>query len=111
VLAIPFADTAFAIGRRAWRRQGITVADKEHLHHLLIAFGHSHRRAVLVLWYWSALLAFAAVAVSLTDTPQLIAGGGAAIVVGIGLTALGVRRSRPADTDDTSDRVARRRIG
>ena len=59
-LAIAGLITAFAIVRRATKRSGVATADKEHLHHLLIAFGHSHRRAVLVLWYWSALLAFAA---------------------------------------------------
>ena len=38
---------------------GVTVADKNHLHHQLLEIGHSHRKAVLVLWTWSALLASA----------------------------------------------------
>jgi UDP-GlcNAc:undecaprenyl-phosphate/decaprenyl-phosphate GlcNAc-1-phosphate transferase len=98
VLAIPFVDTAFAIARRAYRRQSIAVADKEHLHHLLIAFGHSHRRAVLVLWYWSAVMAFSAVAWSLVDRDTLLAGTAVTVVVGTALTALGVhaREVEPA---------------
>lgn len=100
VLAIPFVDTAFAIARRAYRRQRITVADKGHLHHLLIAFGHSHRRAVLVLWYWSALMAFSAVAWSVADRDELMTWAVFAIVVGIAVTALGVRGGHLEETAD-----------
>jgi UDP-GlcNAc:undecaprenyl-phosphate/decaprenyl-phosphate GlcNAc-1-phosphate transferase len=92
VLAIPFVDTAFAVARRAYRGQSITVADKGHLHHLLIAFGHSHRRAVLVLWYWSAVLALATVMWSTLAPAELVAGVAVALLVGVLLTAAGVRR-------------------
>ena len=61
VLAVPFLDTAFAVVRRLVRRQPITDADRGHLHHLLLAFGHSHRRAVVILYFWSALLSVATV--------------------------------------------------
>ncbi len=91
VLAIPFIDTAFAVARRAYRKQGITVADKGHLHHLLIAFGHSHRRAVLTMYYWSAVVAFAAVGWVVADQTQVLLATVAAIIVGGLLTALGVR--------------------
>ena len=91
VLAIPFLDTAFAVGRRVVKGQRVTMADRGHLHHLLMAFGHSHRRAVLVLYYWSALLAVASVGpafvpVSVLAT-WLVAGG----ALGVAFTALGVR--------------------
>ncbi len=91
VLAIPFVDTAFAVARRAYRKQGITVADKGHLHHLLIAFGHSHRRAVLTMYYWSAVVAFAAVGWVVADRGQVLLATGGALVVGAAVTALGVR--------------------
>lgn len=61
VLAVPFLDTAFAVVRRLARRQPISDADRGHIHHLLLAFGHSHRRAVLILYFWSALLSVATV--------------------------------------------------
>ena len=32
-----------------------------HLHHRLLSIGHSHRRAVLVMYFWAALLSFGAV--------------------------------------------------
>lgn len=98
VLAIPMLDTAFAVARRAYRRQGITVADKGHLHHLLIAFGHSHRRAVLTMYYWSAVVAFTAVGWVVADKAAIIVATCVAVLFGAALTALGMR-SRPMASD------------
>lgn len=56
ILAVPILDTAFAIVRRATRRKGLASADKGHLHHRLMDLGHGHRRSVLILWTWTALL-------------------------------------------------------
>ena len=56
ILGVPMFDVAFAIVRRATKRQGITGADKGHLHHRLMRLGHGHRRSVLILWLWTALL-------------------------------------------------------
>lgn len=57
ILGVPVLDTVFAVVRRAGRRSGLATADKEHLHHRLIALGHGQRRAVLILWAWTAILA------------------------------------------------------
>ena len=56
VLGVPIFDTAFAIVRRATRRQGLATADKGHLHHRLMDLGHGQRRSVVILWTWTALL-------------------------------------------------------
>jgi UDP-GlcNAc:undecaprenyl-phosphate GlcNAc-1-phosphate transferase len=56
ILGVPIFDTAFSIVRRAAKRTGVSVADKDHLHHRLMRIGHGHRRAVLILWAWTALL-------------------------------------------------------
>lgn len=56
ILGVPVFDTAFAIIRRASRRQGLATADKGHLHHRLVRLGHGHRRSVGILWAWTALL-------------------------------------------------------
>jgi UDP-GlcNAc:undecaprenyl-phosphate GlcNAc-1-phosphate transferase len=56
ILGIPLLDTAFAIVRRAGRRTSLSVADKSHLHHRLMRLGHGQRRAVTILWTWTALL-------------------------------------------------------
>ncbi|MFT4656745.1 MAG: UDP-GlcNAc:undecaprenyl-phosphate GlcNAc-1-phosphate transferase [Candidatus Aldehydirespiratoraceae bacterium] len=56
ILGVPILDTAFAIIRRATSRSSLATADKGHLHHRLINLGHGHRRSVLILWTWTALL-------------------------------------------------------
>ena len=35
---------------------GFATPDKNHLHHRLLRLGHGHRRSVLILWAWTALL-------------------------------------------------------
>ncbi len=57
LLGVPLADLTLAVLRRATRKGvGIADADKEHLHHRLMRLGHGHRRTVLILWLWTALL-------------------------------------------------------
>jgi UDP-GlcNAc:undecaprenyl-phosphate/decaprenyl-phosphate GlcNAc-1-phosphate transferase len=56
ILGVPIIDTAFSIVRRARRGAGVTVADKDHLHHRLMRLGHGQRRSVLILWTWTVVL-------------------------------------------------------
>lgn len=56
ILGVPILDTAFSIVRRASKRTGLSVADKDHLHHRLMRLGHGQRRSVAILWCWTALL-------------------------------------------------------
>jgi len=72
VLALPFFDTFFAVGRRMFSGKGIMTADKNHLHHRLLEIGHSHRKVVLVLYGWSALLAGGAVALAFTGARKVL---------------------------------------
>ena len=72
VLALPFLDTFLAVGRRMRSGAGIMTADKQHLHHRLLEIGHSHRRAVLILYAWSALLAGSVVALSFTGPRRVL---------------------------------------
>ena len=96
VLAIPFLDSAFAVVRRIVARRPITLGDQGHLHHLLLAFGHSHRRAVLVLYYWSAVLALGSVGPAFMPLARLLPWVIGAMAVGLALTAIGVR-ARPIE--------------
>jgi UDP-GlcNAc:undecaprenyl-phosphate/decaprenyl-phosphate GlcNAc-1-phosphate transferase len=66
VLAVPFLDTALAILRRLGSGRSISSPDKKHLHHRLVEIGHSHRRAVLVMYAWSAVLATGVVGPAVT---------------------------------------------
>lgn len=56
ILGVPIVDAAFSIIRRVGRGSGVTVADKDHLHHRLMRLGHGQRRSVLILWSWTVLL-------------------------------------------------------
>jgi UDP-GlcNAc:undecaprenyl-phosphate/decaprenyl-phosphate GlcNAc-1-phosphate transferase len=64
VLALPFVDLLLAVVRRVRRGRSPFAPDKQHLHHRLLELGHSHRRAVLLLYFWSAIVAFAGVGLS-----------------------------------------------
>jgi UDP-GlcNAc:undecaprenyl-phosphate GlcNAc-1-phosphate transferase len=64
VLALPFVDLLLAVVRRVSKLRSPFAPDKQHLHHRLLELGHSHRRAVLLLYFWSALVAFAGVGLS-----------------------------------------------
>ena len=68
VLGVPIVDVVFAILRRAVNRQGLATADRGHLHHRLIALGHGPRRAVVILWLWTALLSGFALYPALSET-------------------------------------------
>ena len=56
ILGVPVFDFVFSTLRRAARRQGVSVRDRDHLHDRLLRLGHGHRRAVLILWAWTAIL-------------------------------------------------------
>jgi UDP-GlcNAc:undecaprenyl-phosphate GlcNAc-1-phosphate transferase len=64
VLALPFVDLLLAVARRVRRGRSPFAPDKQHLHHRLLELGHSHRRAVLLLYFWSAVVAFCGVGLS-----------------------------------------------
>jgi UDP-GlcNAc:undecaprenyl-phosphate GlcNAc-1-phosphate transferase len=56
ILGVPILDIVLAVIRRAARRTSIAVPDKDHLHHRLMRSGHGQRRAVFILWAWTAVL-------------------------------------------------------
>ncbi|MDK1474826.1 MraY family glycosyltransferase [Streptomyces sp. 549] len=72
ILAVPLADLVLAIVRRTWNGQSPFAADRGHLHHRLLEIGHSHSRAVLIMYFWSALIAFGTVAFSVRAASQVI---------------------------------------
>ena len=55
-----------AVIRRTRSGRSPFSPDKAHLHHRLLEIGHSHTRAVLIMYGWTALLAFGGVAVSVS---------------------------------------------
>ncbi|MDN5895428.1 MAG: undecaprenyl/decaprenyl-phosphate alpha-N-acetylglucosaminyl 1-phosphate transferase [Nocardioides sp.] len=69
ILIVPLADLVLAIVRRTRRGQMFYHPDKQHLHHRMLEIGHSHRRAVLILWLWAGLIGFGTVLGSLYAAP------------------------------------------
>jgi UDP-GlcNAc:undecaprenyl-phosphate GlcNAc-1-phosphate transferase len=72
VLAVPLADLLLAVIRRVGRGQSPFAPDKQHLHHRMLALGHTHRRAVLLLYFWSALIAGGGVTFAITHRPWTV---------------------------------------
>jgi len=56
-LGLPLLDTALSVVRRLRRGRRVFEADREHIHHRLLALGLSPRQAILVLYGLCVLLA------------------------------------------------------
>jgi UDP-GlcNAc:undecaprenyl-phosphate GlcNAc-1-phosphate transferase len=108
ILGVPILDTLFAIVRRASKRQAIDVADKGHLHHRLMNLGHGHRRSVLILWSWTALLSGFVLYPVLSETnPEYLPFGiGALGIVLYTVLHPSVRRKRAEEVEAALDRPA-----
>jgi UDP-GlcNAc:undecaprenyl-phosphate GlcNAc-1-phosphate transferase len=65
LLVVPILDLVLAVVRRTRAGRSPFAPDKQHLHHRLLEIGHSHRRAVVIMWMWAALVAFGTVLMSL----------------------------------------------
>ncbi|KIH97279.1 UDP-N-acetylmuramyl pentapeptide phosphotransferase [Streptomonospora alba] len=72
VIALPLADLVLAVVRRTMAGKSPFAPDKKHLHHRLLELGHSHARAVLLMYLWAAIIAFASVSLSIFDTPFVV---------------------------------------
>ncbi len=105
ILGIPILDMVMAFIRRTAKGTGFSTADKDHIHHRLLRLGHGHRRAVLTLWAWTAVLS------SLVLTPLFIPSlttvvPFAAIVAGIGLVLLFWPDQRSRATEEPIEPLA-----
>jgi UDP-GlcNAc:undecaprenyl-phosphate GlcNAc-1-phosphate transferase len=96
ILIVPMLDLVLAVVRRTRAGRSPFAPDKQHLHHRLLEIGHSHRRAVLIMYLWAALMAFGTVLVSLYSgrTWTWVAVGSMAAVT-VGATFLLPKLHRP----------------
>nr|WP_203616268.1 MraY family glycosyltransferase [Streptomyces sp. SID13726] len=94
IIAVPAADLILAIVRRTWRGQSPFAADRGHLHHRLLEVGHSHSRAVWIMYFWAALIAFGSLAYSVNSASMWIVLG-VVILSAIGLVLLLLPRFTP----------------
>jgi UDP-GlcNAc:undecaprenyl-phosphate GlcNAc-1-phosphate transferase len=73
-LALPILDFILAFVRRTYQGKWWFVADKQHLHHRLMERGHSMRRAVLLMYVWTALLSFGVIALGRLQSWPVVLG-------------------------------------
>ncbi len=71
ILVVPMADLVLAVVRRTRAGRSPFAPDKQHLHHRMLEIGHSHRRAVLILWCWAALVGFSSALIGLYSGPRV----------------------------------------
>ncbi|WP_427919985.1 MraY family glycosyltransferase [Streptomyces sp. cg40] len=95
IIAVPTADLVLAIVRRTWRGQSPFAADRGHLHHRLLEIGHSHSRAVLIMYFWSALIAFGALGYSVNSASSMWIVLGIVFLSAVGLVLLLLPRFTP----------------
>lgn len=89
VVIVPLLDLMMAVVRRTRAGRSPFAPDKMHLHHRLLEIGHSHRRAVLLIYLWAGVLAFGAVALALIDDPFVVLWAvGLGLVVAVLATAV-----------------------
>lgn len=86
IMALPILDMLLAVIRRT--RAGVPPwrADRHHLHHQMLQIGHSHRRAVGLLYLWSGLIAVGAVSFAFVPPQVSAAAIGVLVLVAAVLT-------------------------
>ena len=93
VLLLPLLDMGLAVVRRVGTGKSPFHPDRRHLHHQLLQLGHTHRRAVLIMYLWTALFAFGGAALVWWTTERVLWTVGLGAVVALALT-LGPLRGR-----------------
>ncbi|GAA1862084.1 MraY family glycosyltransferase [Myceligenerans crystallogenes] len=99
VIMLPLTDMVMAVVRRLAAGKSPMAPDRLHLHHRMLAVGHSHRRAVLILYVWTAVFAFSAAALVEWNWRIVLACSAVAVVVAVVVT-MGPLRNRGRFLDD-----------
>ena len=86
VLLLPVADMVRLIVRRTMSGHSPFHADRMHMHHRLLAAGHSHRRAVLVMYIWAAVAAFSCAGLAFLPVRVVAVGAAVAVVAAVAVT-------------------------
>jgi len=81
IMFLPLLDLVMAYVRRTIDGKWWFQADKQHLHHRLIERGHSQVSAVIVMYLWTATIAYGVMGVSLFRTTWIWLLVGLAFVV------------------------------
>lgn len=93
VLLLPLVDMGLAVTRRVNAGTSPFHPDRMHLHHRLLALGHSHQRAVVIMYLWTGVFAFGTASLVMFSTTAVAVLLGVGVLVATGLT-LGPLRGR-----------------
>ncbi|MCQ9368293.1 undecaprenyl/decaprenyl-phosphate alpha-N-acetylglucosaminyl 1-phosphate transferase [Brevibacterium sp. 50QC2O2] len=94
VMALPLIDLLLAVVRRMAAGKSPFTADAKHLHHRMLRLGHSHAHAVLIMYLWTAVVAYGCVAFLLFDVRYVVAGLVIALLATLLLTFYPLLRRR-----------------
>jgi len=94
VLVLPLLDMGLAVIRRLGAGKSPFHPDRRHLHHRLLQLGHSHRRAVVIMYVWTALVAFGTVGLVVWSTRTMLLVSAVGVVVAFVLTVGPLRGRR-----------------
>ncbi|MFM9035846.1 MAG: glycosyltransferase family 4 protein [Mycobacterium sp.] len=100
VVFVPALDMLLAIVRRTRAGRSPFSPDKMHLHHRLLQIGHSHRRAVLLIYLWVGLVALGAASTIFFDPRYTGAVLLAALAVAVLVTVVPLIRGENMPDDD-----------
>jgi UDP-GlcNAc:undecaprenyl-phosphate GlcNAc-1-phosphate transferase len=103
VLALPLVDLAMAVIRRTRAGKMPWHPDKMHLHHQLLQLGHSHARAVLILYVWTGIAAFGVAVMAFVSVRTALVAGSLAVFGATVLTLgpLQAPRSSPESSTES----------
>ncbi|NUR61531.1 MAG: undecaprenyl/decaprenyl-phosphate alpha-N-acetylglucosaminyl 1-phosphate transferase [Catenulispora sp.] len=104
VTLLPIADMVMAVVRRTKAGMSPLAADKGHLHHRMLQIGHSKRRAVLILYFWAALVAFVTVLFAVTPSRQPV------VYLAIAMTLVGLLMLLGPRLGDHRERLRKARM-
>lgn len=96
VLGFPLLDTFMAVVRRLSKKQSVFQADRKHFHHRLVDMGLNQKQSVMLLYAVSALLAVAAVLLTLKEM-------GAAVMIMIIAFVIGLVNWGVMKRDNSTD--------
>ena len=92
ILALPFLDLTMAFVRRTYAGKWWFLPDKQHLHHRLLERGHSQRRAVMLMYVWSALVSFGVIILGVVQTERQWTVVAIAAILALGLMVVTLGR-------------------
>jgi UDP-GlcNAc:undecaprenyl-phosphate GlcNAc-1-phosphate transferase len=95
VLAIPLIDLFSAIFRRLRAGQSPFSSDKEHLHHRILRAGNSHLRTSIIMYLWTATIAFPVVVSAFAQLWVAAIVAGAMLAFTLYYSKSGVRENVP----------------